>query len=69
MVQAKLNNKSKNLSSPKNSENPGQSFFFFFFFFFDKVSLYSPGCLGTHSIDQVGLESEIRLPLPPECWD
>jgi hypothetical protein len=29
----------------------------------DKVSLYSPGCPGTHSVDQAG------LPLPPECWD
>jgi hypothetical protein len=33
------------------------SFFFFFFFFFgDRVSLYSPGCPGTHLIDQAGLE-------------
>jgi hypothetical protein len=37
-------------------------FFFFFFFGFwflvfrDRVSLYSPGCLGTHSVDQAGLE-------------
>jgi hypothetical protein len=35
-------------------------FFFFFFFFFlvfqDRVSLYSPGCPGTHSVDQDGLE-------------
>jgi hypothetical protein len=37
-------------------------FFFFFFwvfffvlFFQDRVSLYSPGCLGTHSVDQAGL--------------
>ena len=27
-----------------------------FFFFLDKVSLCNPGCPGTHSIDQVGLE-------------
>jgi hypothetical protein len=27
-------------------------------------------CLGTHSVDQPGLElTEIHLPLPPECWD
>jgi hypothetical protein len=25
-------------------------------FFLDRVSLYSPGCLGTHSVDQAGLE-------------
>jgi hypothetical protein len=28
----------------------------FFFFFFEMVSLYSPGCPGTHSVDQAGLE-------------
>jgi hypothetical protein len=28
----------------------------FFFFFWDRVSLYSPGCPGTHSVDQAGLE-------------
>jgi hypothetical protein len=27
-----------------------------FFVFRDRVSLYSPGCLGTHSVDQAGLE-------------
>ncbi|CAH6777520.1 Gm4707 [Phodopus roborovskii] len=33
-------------------------FFFFFFFFFcqDRVSVCSPGCPGTHSVDQAGLE-------------
>jgi hypothetical protein len=33
-------------------------FFFFFFFlvFQDRVSLCSPGCPGTHSVDQAGLE-------------
>jgi hypothetical protein len=28
----------------------------FFFFFQDRVSLYSPGCPGTHFVDQAGLE-------------
>jgi hypothetical protein len=27
-----------------------------FFFFRDKVSLCSPGCPGTHSVDQAGFE-------------
>jgi hypothetical protein len=31
-------------------------FFSFFFFFRDKVSLCSPGCPGTHFVDQAGLE-------------
>jgi hypothetical protein len=30
--------------------------FFLFLFFRDRVSLYSPGCPGTHFIDQTGLE-------------
>jgi hypothetical protein len=38
-----------------------------FFCFFETVSLCSPGCPGTHSVDQTGLE--ICLPLPPKCWD
>jgi hypothetical protein len=32
------------------------SFFFCFLFFRDMVSLYSPGCSGTHFVDQAGLE-------------
>jgi hypothetical protein len=41
---------------------PVHSFFFliiiylFILVFRDRVSLYSPGCLGTHSVDQAGLE-------------
>jgi hypothetical protein len=41
----------------------------------DRVSLCSPGCPGTHSVDQVGLElrdplrSNSETILPPECWD
>jgi hypothetical protein len=35
---------------------PGQLLFFFFFFLRDRVSLCSPGCPGTHSVDQAGLE-------------
>jgi hypothetical protein len=30
--------------------------FFFFLVFRDRVSLYSPGCPGTHFVDQAGLE-------------
>jgi hypothetical protein len=35
-----------------------QGFFFLFFFFVfrDRVSLYIPGCPGTHCVDQAGLE-------------
>jgi hypothetical protein len=36
---------------PENSH-----FFCLFWFFQDKVSLYSPGCPGTHFVDQVGLD-------------
>jgi hypothetical protein len=31
-------------------------FFIFFLVFQDRVSLCSPGCPGTHSVDQAGLE-------------
>jgi hypothetical protein len=31
-------------------------FTYLFLFFWDRVSLYSPGCPGTHSVDQAGLE-------------
>jgi hypothetical protein len=34
---------------------------YFFVFLRDRVSLYSPGCPGTHSVDQAGLE--LRNPL------
>jgi hypothetical protein len=30
--------------------------FFFLLVFRERVSLYSPGCLGTHSVDQAGLK-------------
>jgi hypothetical protein len=32
------------------------SLFFVCLFFRDRVSLYSPGCPGTHFVDQAGLE-------------
>ena len=32
------------------------SIFFFFLVFRDRVSLCCPGCPGTHSVDQAGLE-------------
>jgi hypothetical protein len=31
-------------------------FIYFLLVFPDRVSLYSPGCPGTHSVDQAGLE-------------
>ena len=35
-----------------------------------RVSLCSPNCLGTYSLDQADFKlSEIQLPLPPKCWD
>ncbi|KAL1762878.1 rho guanine nucleotide exchange factor 1 isoform X1, partial [Sigmodon hispidus] len=38
--------------------------------FYFQVSLCSPGCPGTHSVNQASLElTEILLPLPLECWD
>ena len=41
---------------------------FGFCFFETGFSWYSPGCPGTHCVDQAGLElKEIRLPLPSEC--
>ena len=39
------------------------------FFFQDRVSLCSPGCPETHSVDQAGLELRNLLPLSPKCWD
>jgi hypothetical protein len=33
-----------------------QMIFFFFLVFRDRVSLCSPGCPGTHFVDQAGLE-------------
>lgn len=33
---------------------------FLFLFFRDRVSLCSPGCPGTHSVDQAGLEPRDR---------
>jgi hypothetical protein len=43
-------------------------FLLLFLVFRDRVSLYSTGCPGTHFVD-LAPNSEIRLPLPPECWD
>jgi hypothetical protein len=45
--------------------------FIYFFIFRDRVSLCSPGCPGTHFVDQAGLELR-NLPasaarVPPEC--
>ena len=45
----------------------------FLFVFQNRVSLCSPGCPGTHSVDQAGFKLR-NLPAPapapaPECWD
>jgi hypothetical protein len=40
--------------------------FFCLFVFWDRVSLYSPGCLGTHFVDQAGLE--LRNPPVFASW-
>jgi hypothetical protein len=37
---------------------------FLFFVFRDRVSLYSPGCPGTHFVDQAGLELR-NMPATP----
>jgi hypothetical protein len=39
---------------------------FLFLFFWDRVSLYSPGCPGTHFVDQAGLE--LRNPPASASW-
>jgi hypothetical protein len=38
-------------------------------FFQDRVSLYSPGCPGTHFVDQAGLELRNPPASTSECWD
>jgi hypothetical protein len=49
------------------------SFFFFsysFLVFRGRVSLCSPNCPETCSIDQAALKlTVILLPLPPKCWN
>ena len=45
-------------------------FVVFAYLFPDRVCLSSPVCVGTHFVDQAGLEfRDMCLPLPPECWD
>jgi hypothetical protein len=41
---------------------------FFFFFSRDRVSLCSPGCPGTHSVDQAGLELRNPPPRPAKTY-
>ena len=44
--------------------------FYSFFFFLDRVSLFSPGCPGTHFVVQAELElRNLPASLPPERWD
>ena len=57
-------------SAPADSSSHGLSSSFilicFACFFPDRVSLCSPGCPGTHSVDQASLKlTEIYLLLPP----
>jgi hypothetical protein len=60
-----------NLSPEWMSIEPLNCFIFLYLFFFqDRVSLYSPDCLGTHSVDQTSPKLlAIFLLLPPEFWD
>ena len=44
-----------------------RAFSFLLCFFLRRVSLCSPDCPGTCSVDQASLTSEIHLPLPPDC--
>jgi len=43
--------------------------FWFVLLFQARVSLYSPSCPGTHSGVRLASNSELCLPLPPECQD
>jgi len=42
--------------------------FLAFFFFWDRLSLYSPWCPGTHSVDQVGLKLKRSSCLCLKAW-
>jgi hypothetical protein len=57
------------ISDPPLSFNGKQTYRIFFpLVFQDRVSLCSPGCPGTQSVDQVGLKLiELHLPLPPSA--
>jgi hypothetical protein len=44
-------------------------FVLFCFVFKSEVSLCSPVCPGTHSVDQAGLKLRDHLPLPLKFWD
>jgi hypothetical protein len=39
------------------------------FVFRDRVSLYRPGCPGTHFVDQAGLELRNPPASASQCWD
>jgi hypothetical protein len=41
----------------------------FCFFFFEFFQTGSPGCPGTHSVDQAGLELRNPLPVKMDCQD
>lgn len=49
---------------PVSSGRATSAFFFFFFFFGNRVSLCSPVCSGTQSVDQAGFKlRDLSLPL------
>jgi hypothetical protein len=63
--------KTNTLRLLKNGEDGRFHYMFFCLFvclngFWDKVSLYSPGCPGTHFVDQAGLE--LRNPPTSASW-
>jgi hypothetical protein len=63
---AKRKKEKKKKKKKKERKNKWNISFFFFFLvlvFQDRISLCSPGCPGTHSVDQAGLELR-NTPLP-----
>jgi hypothetical protein len=60
----------QNLTIPLSNLGKLVPFCCLFCFVLRHAFLYRTGCLGTASVVQAGLSlTEIRLPLPPECWN